>query len=113
LHALNRRLVEGNGELTAQLNALSAQQGGNGGRGGGDFSHLSNNTTAMEREGEVEELRRQLGALERERERDKERWKGRMREVEEGVRGLIKGLEDREAHRAREEKKRGGVEAVG
>jgi len=95
LHTLNRRLVEENEELTAQLNALCAQQGGSGGHG--DVSHISNNTTAMEREGEVEELRRQLGALEHERERDRERWKERMREVEEGVSGLVKELEDRVA----------------
>jgi hypothetical protein len=109
LHALNRRLVEENEELTAQLNVLSAQQGGNGGRGGGDFSHLSNNTTAMEREGEIEELRRQLEALERERERDKERWKERMREVEEGVGGLIKELEDRAADAERRAMTAGAV----
>lgn len=97
LHALNRRLVEENEELTARINELCTQQGGGGGRGGGDLSRLSNNTTAMEREGEVEELRRKLKALECERERDKERWKERMREVEEGVGGLVKELEDRAA----------------
>lgn len=99
LHALNRRLVEENEELTARLNALSAQQGGSRGRGSlsGDFSHLSNNTTAMEREGEIEELRCKLEGVEREREKDKERWKERMREVEEGVGGLVKELEDRAA----------------
>ena len=99
LHALNRRLVEENEELTARLNALGAQQGGSRGRGslGGDFSHLSNNTTAMEREGEIEELRCKLEGLEQEREKDKERWKERMREVEEGVGGLMKELEDRAA----------------
>ena len=99
LHTLNRRLVEENEELTARLNALSAQQGGSGGRGGGggDFSHISNNTTAMEREGEIDELRRKLEALEGEREKDRERWKERMREVEEGVGGLVKELEERAA----------------
>ncbi len=97
LHALNRRLVEENEELTARLNVLSAQQGGSRGRGGGDFSHISNNTTAMEREGEIDELRRKLEGLEGEREKDKERWKERMREVEEGVGGLVKELEERAA----------------
>jgi DNA repair exonuclease SbcCD ATPase subunit len=90
LHALNRRLVEENEELTAQLNALRA--------GGGDVSGISNNrnnnsTMVLE----VEELRSTLEALEREREMDKERWKGRMREVEEGVGALVKELEDRAA----------------
>ena len=91
LHALNRRLVEENEELTAQINTLHAQQQG----GGGHVSDFLNNTTAMEREGEIEELRGKLESLERERERDKERWKERMREVEEGVGGLMKELEDR------------------
>ena len=95
LHALNRRLVEENEELTARLNALCVQRGRSGGRGGGSVSDLSNNTTAMEREGEIEELRGKLEELEQERERDRERWKGRMREVEEGVGALVKELEDR------------------
>ena len=88
LHALNRRLVEENEELTAQLNALRAQQSGN-------ISDLMNNTTAMEREAEVEELKGNLVTLEQERERDRERWKERMHEVQEGVVGLVKELEDR------------------
>ena len=91
LHVLNRRLVEENEELTAQLNALRAQQGG------GNISDLMNNTTALEREAEVEELKGKLEALEEERERDRDRWKERMREVEEGVGGLVKELEDRAA----------------
>jgi len=96
LHSLNRRLVEENEELTAQLNALRGQQGGGDGANLASLSNM-NNTTAMEREAEVEELRGKVDTLEQERERDKERWKERMREIEDGVGALVKELEDRAA----------------
>jgi len=53
LHGLNWWLVEENEELTAQVNALHAQQGG------GDISKLSN-MMAMEREAEIEALKGKL-----------------------------------------------------
>jgi chromosome segregation ATPase len=83
--------VEENEELTAQLNALHVQQGG------GNVSDLLNNTTALERETKIEELKDKLEALEQERDRDRDRWKDRIREVEEGVGKLVKELEDRAA----------------